>query len=120
MMELDCLPVVWEVRVRCMQFWYKVLTSKIYEGRLLRKVVLQVVECGRGSWMRSIGRCIGRFGWQDMSGGVVWELSEAEVKMYVAECGLEKCKGRMEEGSARKAKVVHDEVDRTEQALLGK
>ena len=32
--------------------------------------------------------------------------------MYVAECGLEKCKGQMEEGSAQKTKVVHDEVDR--------
>ena len=42
--------------------------------------MLQAVECGRGSWMRSIGRCIGEFGWQDMSGGVVRELSEAEVK----------------------------------------
>ena len=80
MMELESLPVVWEARVRSMQFWYKVLTSKIYEGRLLRKVMLQAVECGRGSWMRSIGRCIGRFGWQDMSRCVVRELSEAEVK----------------------------------------
>ena len=42
MMELEFLPVVctWEPRVRCVQFWYKVLTSKIYEGRLLRKVML--------------------------------------------------------------------------------
>ena len=80
MMELESLPVVWEARVRCVQFWYKVLTSKIYEGRLLRKVMSQVVECGRGSWMRSIDRCIGRFGWQDMSRCVVRELSEAEVK----------------------------------------
>ena len=27
-----------------------------YEGRLLRKVVLPAVECGRGSWMRIMGR----------------------------------------------------------------
>ena len=47
MMELESLPVVWEARVRCVKFWYKVLTSKIYEDRLLRKVVLQAVECGR-------------------------------------------------------------------------
>ena len=59
---------------------YEVLTSKIYEGRLLRKVMLQAVECGRGRWMRSIGRCIGRSGWQNMSGGVVRELSEVEGK----------------------------------------
>ena len=40
----------------------------------------QVVECGRGSCMRSIGRCVDKFGWQDVSGDVVRELSEADVK----------------------------------------
>ena len=38
MMEMESLPVVWEARVRCMQFWYKVLMNMVYEGRLLRKV----------------------------------------------------------------------------------
>ena len=79
-MEMESLPVVWEVRVRCMQFWFKVLTSKVYEDRLLRKVTSQTVEFGRGSWMRSIGRCVGKFRWQDMSGGAIRELSEADVK----------------------------------------
>ena len=80
MMEMESLPVVWEARVRCVQFWYKVLTSKVYEGRLLRKVASQAVECEKGSWMRSIGRCVGKFGWQDVSGGVIKELSETDVK----------------------------------------
>ena len=26
--EMESLPSVWGARVRCMQFWYKVLTSK--------------------------------------------------------------------------------------------
>ena len=30
--------------------------------------------------MRSIGRCVDKFGWQDISGGVSRELSEADVK----------------------------------------
>ena len=59
-MEMESLPVVWEARVRCVQFWYKVLTSKVYEGRLLRKVATQTVKCEKGSWMRSIGRCVRR------------------------------------------------------------
>ena len=32
MMEMESLPVVWEAKVRCVQFWYKVLTNKVYEG----------------------------------------------------------------------------------------
>ena len=55
----------------CVQFWYKVMTSKVYEGRLLRKVASQAVKCRMGSWMRSIDRCVGNFGWQDVSGGVI-------------------------------------------------
>ena len=57
-----------------------ILTSKVYEGRLLRKVASQAVECEKGSWMRNIGRCVGKFGWQDVSGSVIRELSEADVK----------------------------------------
>ena len=30
--------------------------------------------------MRSIGRCVGKFGWQDESGGVIRKLSETDVK----------------------------------------
>ena len=52
MMEMESLSVVWEARVRCVQFWYKVLTNKVHEGRLLRKVATQAVECEKGSWMR--------------------------------------------------------------------
>ena len=60
MMEMESPPVVWEARVRCVQFWYKVLTSKVHEGRLLRKVAStsQAVECEKGGWMRNIGRCV--------------------------------------------------------------
>ena len=44
--------------------------------------------------MRNIGRCVGKFGWQDVSGGVIRELSEADVKgMLHVECCLEECKG---------------------------
>ena len=38
------------------------------------------MECEKGSWRRNIGRCVGKFGWQDESGGVIRELSEADVK----------------------------------------
>ena len=51
----------------------------MYEGRLLRKVASQAVECGKGSWMRSIGRCVDKFGLHDVSGGVIRE-SAADMK----------------------------------------
>ena len=80
MMEIESLPVVWEARVSGVHFWYKVLTSKVYEGKLLRKVVSQAVECEKESWMRSIGRYVDIIGWQDVSGEVIRELSKANMK----------------------------------------
>ena len=79
MMEMGLLPVAWEARVRCVQFWYKILMSKVYEGRLLRKVALRAVEWRKGCWIRSIAKCVGKFGWQDVSGGMIRELSQSEV-----------------------------------------
>ena len=29
--EMDCLPLCWEARVRCMKFWHKVMTHPVYE-----------------------------------------------------------------------------------------
>ena len=36
--------------------------SKVYEGRLLTCMALQAVKCGRGRWLRSINKCIEKFG----------------------------------------------------------
>ena len=66
--------------MRCTQFWYEVLTSKVYEGRLLQRIARQVVQFGSGSWLRSIGRCIGEFGWQDLSGNAIRDLSRGDLR----------------------------------------
>ena len=48
---MRALPVVWEVKMRCVRFWLKVLTSEMYKRRLLRKIARQAVECGKGIWV---------------------------------------------------------------------
>ena len=56
------------------------LTSKVYEGRLLQRIARQVVQFGSGSWSRSIGWCIGDFGWQDLSGNAIRDLSKVDLR----------------------------------------
>ena len=51
--EVEALPVVWEAKMRCVKFWLKVLNNEMYEGRLLRKIARQEVECGKGVWVQS-------------------------------------------------------------------
>ena len=74
--------------------------------------MLQAVECGKGSWMRSMGRCIGRFGWQDMSGGVVRELSEAEVKYMLLSVAWRNVKDKWR-------KEVHEKLKLSMMKLIG-
>ena len=68
MMEMRALPVAWEAKVRCVQFWYKVSTGRVYEVKLLKKVSSQAVECViRVSWISCISMCVnilcvGRYG----------------------------------------------------------
>ena len=54
LLEVKSLPVVWEAKMRCVKFWWKVLTSEWYEGRLLRKIARQAVECGKGVWVKNL------------------------------------------------------------------
>ena len=59
--EVEALPVVREVKMRCAMFWLKVLNNEIYERRLLRKIVRRAVECGKGVWVKNMAKCVGEF-----------------------------------------------------------
>ena len=78
--EMRALPVVWEVKMRCVRFWLKVLTSEMYKGRLLRKIARQAVECGKGIWVKNMAKCFVEFGWQGMDGNAITDLSEPEIR----------------------------------------
>ena len=45
-MEADAFPVVWLVSIRCVAFWFKVLTNPLHEGRILIAAPLEAIECG--------------------------------------------------------------------------
>ena len=78
--EMRTLPVVWEAKIRCVRFWLKVLTSEMYEGRLLRKLARQAVECGKGAWVKNMAKCCVEFGWQGMEADAIKDLSELEIR----------------------------------------
>ena len=45
---MEALPVVWEAKMRCLKFWLKVMNNEMYEGRLLRNIETQAIECQSG------------------------------------------------------------------------
>ena len=78
-MEADAFPVVWLARVRCVAFWFKVLSSPLYEGRILRVATLEAMECG-GSWIMKLRECLKSFGWCRVGAEEVRGLSSGEIK----------------------------------------
>ena len=79
--EMRALPVVWEVKMRCVRFWLKVLTSEMYEGRLQRKLARQAEECGKGAWVKTTAKCFVEFGWQGIEGGAIKGLSNQRLEI---------------------------------------
>ena len=55
--------MVWLARRQCTLIWFKVLASKVYEGRILRRVAVEAVKYGKGSWMQKMLNCCREFGW---------------------------------------------------------
>ena len=51
----------------------------MYEGRLLRKITRQAVECGKGGWVKNMAKCVGKFEWQGMGGDAIKSLTDSEI-----------------------------------------
>ena len=83
--EMGDLPVKWLARMQCVMFWGKVLTSRTYDGRLLRRIAAEALKFGKGNWICKMSVCWGQFGWKDVNVEVLKELSTGELKeMLVA------------------------------------
>ena len=79
LLEIKSLPIVWEAKMRCVKIWLKVMMSRLYEGRLLKKIMRQAVECGKGVWIKNMAKCVGDFEWQSVGGDASANLSELEI-----------------------------------------
>ena len=51
--EMKSLSVVWEAKMHCVRFWMKIMTSEVYEGRLLMKAAREAVKCAKGYGSRT-------------------------------------------------------------------
>ena len=89
--EMKSLPVVWEAKMHCMRFWMKILTSEVYERRLLRKVAREAVKCGKGVWIKNMVICKRDFELQDMRVDTIKGLRDQEiVEMLRSVCCVKK------------------------------
>ena len=103
--EVGDLPVVWLAKLRCVSFWFKVLTSPMYDKRLLKRVVTEAVRHGKGSWMRKMARCCQDFDWETVELQQIQGLSETELKGMLASVAWRKVKEKWNEELERKPKL---------------
>ena len=95
LLEIQSLPVVWEAKMRCVKFWLKVLTSRLYERRILMKIAKQAVECGKGVWIGNMAKCVGDFGWQSVGGDAIVDLTDSEIRAMLSSAAWRKVKNML-------------------------
>ena len=64
--EMKMLPLKWEARSRCIDFWLKVL--RMGDNRLIRSVMLEAMEMrDKVKWLRDLEQSLGELGWKGVS-----------------------------------------------------
>ena len=110
LLKIQSLPVVWEAKMRCVKFWLKVVTSRLYEGRILKKIARQAVECGKGVWIGNMAKCVGDFGWQSVGGDAIADLTDSEIGAMLSSAAcMEEGEEYADEGSGGETKAEDDE-----------
>ena len=80
--ELNTLPLKWEGMKRCIEFWVKVM--RMGEDRLLKQVMMQVMELGDGvQWRQDLEKSLRMFGWEGLRAEWLNSLSMSEVRQML-------------------------------------
>ena len=83
--EMGLLPWKWEAKMRCIQFWHKVMTMG--EERLVKRVAMEALSLkGKVKWLENLEQCLADFGWNDVRLDGFKGMSNAEVKHMIKNC----------------------------------
>ena len=102
--EVGGLPVKWPTRMQSVIFCVKVLTSRLHDGRLLRRIAAEAVRFGRGTWIE-MSMWWGQFGWKDVNVEVVKELLTVEVREMLDAIAWRKVREEWDQEMEAKAKL---------------
>ena len=80
--ELNILPLEWEAMKRCIEFWVRVM--RMSENRLLKQVMMEVMEVGDGvRWKHDLEKSLRMFGWEGLGAEGLSSLSLNEVRQML-------------------------------------
>ena len=82
---MGLLPLKWEAKKTCIEFWYKVMMMG--EERLVKRVAMEALSLkGKVKWWENLERCLADFGWGDVRLNSMKGMSNVEVKYMLKNC----------------------------------
>ena len=88
--EMSCCPLMWEARLRCVIFWFKILLSPMFENCIIRRAAKDAISMSRGPWLNNLMDVLTLFGWSDVSGQSLQGISWHEVKRMLSDIAQRK------------------------------
>ena len=88
--EMSCFPLMWEARLRCVVFWFKILLSPMFENRIICRAAKDAISVSRGPWLNNLKDVLTLFGWSDVSGQSLQGMSWHEVKRMLSDIAQRK------------------------------
>ena len=88
--EMSYFPLMWEARLRCVVFWFKILLSPMFENRIIRRAAKDAISVSRGPWLNNLKDVLAHFGWSDVSGQSLQGISWQEVKRMLSDIAQRK------------------------------
>ena len=80
--EVMMLPLKWEARSRCIDFWLRVL--RMGDNRLIRSVMLEAMEMrDKVKWLRDMEQSLGELGWKGVSVEDMRRLPSGEIRQML-------------------------------------
>ena len=102
--EMGLLPWKWEAKMRCIQFWHKVMTMG--EERLVKRVAMEALSLkGKVKWLENLEQCLVDFGWNDVRLDGFRGMSNAEVKHMIKNCAWREVTTRWAEELEERSKL---------------
>ena len=82
---------MWDARLRCVVFWFKILLSPMFENRIIHRAAEDVISLSRGPWLNNLKDVLTLFGWSDVSSGQNLQgVSWHEVKCMLSDIAQRK------------------------------
>ena len=84
--EMKMMPVIWETKRWCIEFWLTVL--RMADDRLVKRVVMESMEmAGKIEWLKDLERGLEGFGWRDVGVEGLGRLSMTEIGHMLRDIG---------------------------------